>query len=123
MICALPAFWTGIFYDEENLDKLWNLTNQWNKEDILQLYYDVAKNGLKCNFNNQPLHELGKMILDISNSGLKRRGYLNSDGEDESIHLEKLKNIIDLQKTPADVLIDDYNLSKNVISILDQPYY
>jgi glutamate--cysteine ligase len=123
MICALPAFWTGIFYDEENLDKLWNLTNQWNKEDILQLYYDVAKNGLKCHFNNQPLHELGKMILDISNSGLKRRGYLNSDGEDESIHLEKLKNIIDLQKTPADVLIDDYNLSKNVISILDQPYY
>jgi gamma-glutamylcysteine synthetase len=63
------------------------------------------------------------MILDISTSGLKRRGYLNSDGEDESIHLEKLKNIIDLQKTPADVLIDDYNLSKNVISILDQPYY
>ena len=123
MICALPAFWTGIFYDEENLDKLWNLTNQWNKEDILQLYYDVAKNGLKCHFNNQPLHELGKMILDISTSGLKRRGYLNSDGEDESIHLEKLKNIIDLQKTPADVLIDDYNLSKNVISILDQPYY
>jgi gamma-glutamylcysteine synthetase len=63
------------------------------------------------------------MILDISTSGLIRRGYLNSDGEDESIHLEKLKNIIDLQKTPADVLIDDYNLSKNVISILDQPYY
>jgi len=63
------------------------------------------------------------MILDISTSGLNRRGYLNSDGEDESIHLEQLKNIINLQKTPADVLIDQYNDSKNVISILDKPYY
>jgi gamma-glutamylcysteine synthetase len=63
------------------------------------------------------------MILDISTSGLNRRGYLNSDGEDESIHLEQLKNIINLQKTPADFLIDQYNDSKNVISILDKPYY
>lgn len=123
MICALPAFWTGILYDQENLDELWNLTKQWTKADILQLYHDVAKNGLQCHFNNQPLHKLGKMILDISTSGLNRRGYLNSDGKDESIHLEQLKNIINLQKTPADVLIDQYNVSKNVISILDKPYY
>ena len=123
MICALPAFWTGILYDEQNLDELWNLTNEWSKEDILQLYHDVAKNGLQCNFNNQSLHELGKMILDVATSGLKRRGYLNSDGQDESIHLEKLKNIIEEQKTPADVLIDEYSLSKDIINILNKPYY
>ena len=94
-----------------------NITNEWSKEDILQLYQDVAKNGLQCYFNNQALHELGKMILDVSTSGLQRRGYLNSEGQDESIHLKKLKNIIEDQKTPADVLIDEYNLSKDVIGI------
>ena len=41
----------------------------------------------------------------------------------ESIHLEKLKNIIEEQKTPADVLIDEYNLSKDIINILNKPYY
>ena len=123
MICALPAFWTGILYDEQNLDELWEITNEWSKEDILQLYQDVAKNGLQCYFNNQALHELGKMILDVSTSGLQRRGYLNSEGQDESIHLKKLKNIIEDQKTPADVLIDEYNLSKDVIGILNKPYY
>ena len=123
MICALPAFWTGILYDEQNLDELWDLTNGWSKENILQLYHDVAKNGLHCYFNGQALHELGKMILDVSTSGLKRRGYLNSEGQDESIHLEKLKNIIEDQKTPADVLIEEYNLSKDVIGILNKPYY
>ena len=123
MICALPAFWTGILYDEQNIDELWEITNEWSKEDILQLYQDVAKNGLQCYFNNQALHELGKMILDVSTSGLQRRGYLNSEGQDESIHLKKLKNIIEDQKTPADVLIDEYNLSKDVIGILNKPYY
>jgi len=123
MICALPAFWTGILYDEQNLEELWDLTNEWSIEDILQLYQDVAKNGLKCYFNSQNLYELGKMILDVSTSGLKRRGYLNSEGQDESIHLEKLKNIIEDQKTPADVLIDEHNLSKDVIGILNKPYY
>ena len=123
MICALPAFWTGILYDEQNLDELWEITNEWSKEEILQLYQDVAKNGLQCYFNNQALHELGKMILDVSTSGLQRRGYLNSEGQDESIHLKKLKNIIEDQKTPADVLIDEYNLSKDVIGILNKPYY
>lgn len=123
MICALPAFWTGILYDEQNLDELWEITNEWSKEDILQLYQEVAKNGLQCYFNNQALHELGKMILDVSTSGLQRRGYLNSEGQDESIHLKKLKNIIEDQKTPADVLIDEYNLSKDVIGILNKPYY
>ena len=83
----------------------------------------MARNGLQCYFNNQALHELGKMILDVSTNGLQRRGYLNSEGQDESIHLKKLKNIIEDQKTPSDVLIDEYNLSKDVIGILNKPYY
>ena len=38
MICALPAFWTGILYDEENLERLWVETNDWPYDEILNLY-------------------------------------------------------------------------------------
>jgi gamma-glutamylcysteine synthetase len=54
---------------------------------------------------------------------LNRRGYLNSNGQDESIHLDKLKRIIKDQKTPADVLVDEFNQTQNLNSLLNQRYY
>ena len=85
MICALPAFWTGILYDEQNLDELWEITNEWSKRyTTLQ---DVAKNGLQCYFNNQALHELGKMILDVSTRVCKEE-VISILKVDESIHLK-----------------------------------
>jgi glutamate--cysteine ligase len=62
-------------------------------------------------------------LLDIAISGLNRRGYLNSSGQDESIHLDKLKRIIKDQKTPADVLVDEFNQTQNLNSLLNQRYY
>ncbi len=67
--------------------------------------------------------EKGGELLDISTKGLNKRGYLNSFGQDESIHLEKLKNIIKLQKSPADVLIEEFDKTQEINSILNQRYY
>ena len=50
MICALPAFWTGILYDEENLETLWQETHSWPYDEILNLYSNVPKYGLKSEF-------------------------------------------------------------------------
>ena len=33
-VCALPAFWTGILYDEVSLDKVYSLIESWNFNDI-----------------------------------------------------------------------------------------
>lgn len=123
MICALPALWTGILYDEENLDILWQETNDWPHDEILNLYKDVPVYGLQSEFMNKKVYIEAQRLLDISISGLNRRGYLNSNGQDESIHLDKLKSIIKDQKTPADVLIEEFNQSQNLNSLLNQRYY
>ena len=44
--CALPAFWTGILYDQENLDEIWSKINHWNYSEIVNFYQNVRKNGL-----------------------------------------------------------------------------
>ena len=123
MICALPAFWTGILYDEDNLNELWEYTNNWQENDILQLYESVPIQGLNSDFMNEKVYIEGKKLLDISTTGLQRRGYLNSTGQDESVHLEKLKRIISEQKTPADVLIEDFKITNSINSLLKNRYY
>mgnify|MGYP003298433897 FL=1 len=123
MICALPAFWIGILYDDENLDYLWKETSTWQENDILNLYQDVPSEGLNSNFMNLPLYEHGKKLLSLSKKGLEKRGYLNSDGRDESIHLEKLNSIIEQQKNPADLLIEEFKDKKNILSLLNNTYY
>ena len=82
MICALPALWTGILYDEENLDILWQETNDWPHDEILNLYKDVPEYGLQSEFMNKKVYIEAQRLLDISISGLNRRGYLNSNGQD-----------------------------------------
>lgn len=123
MICALPAFWTGILYDEENLETLWQETHSWSYDEILNLYNNVPKYGLQCEFMKKKVYIEAQRLLEIAISGLNRRAYLNSNGQDESIHLDKLKNIIKDQKTPADVLIEEFDLSQNLNSLLNQRYY
>ena len=123
MICALPAFWTGILYDEDNLNELWEYTNNWQENDILQLYESVPIQGLNSDFMNEKVYIEGKKLLDISTTGLQKRGYLNSTGQDESVHLEKLKRIISEQKTPADVLIEDFKITNSINSLLKNRYY
>ena len=123
MICALPAFWTGILYDEENLETLWQETHSWSYDEILNLYNNVPKYGLQCEFMKKKVYIEAQRLLEIAISGLNRRAYLNSNGQDESIHLDKLKNIIKDQKTPADVLIEEFNQSQDLNSLLNQRYY
>ena len=123
MICALPAFWTGILYDEENLERLWVETNDWPHDEILNLYKNIPTHGLQSEFMKKKVYIEAQRLLDIAIAGLNRRGYLNSNGQDESIHLDKLKRIIKDQKTPADVLVDEFNQTQNLNSLLNQRYY
>ena len=37
-VCALPAFWTGILYDEDNLDTVWSKIGHWKFDQICEFY-------------------------------------------------------------------------------------
>ena len=52
-VCALPAFWTGILYDEEILEEIWLMVKGWKFNEIKSFYNDVRKNGLKATAPNK----------------------------------------------------------------------
>ena len=123
MICALPAFWTGLLYDEENLNILWNETHKWNYSDIMDLYKNVSKEGLKSKFQGESIYNYCQYLLKQSSKGLERRAFLNKKNRDEQIHLETLKKIVSSQKTPADILLEETNNGNKILALFDKPYY
>ena len=101
-VCALPAFWTGILYDEEVLDQVAKIIESWNFNDIQNFYRDARVNGLKSNSpNKENLLNFSKKIIDLSSTGLKKRNIENF-GKTEEHFLEPLKKIINSGESPAE---------------------
>ena len=49
-LCAMPAFWVGILYDQAALDAAWDFVKDWSEEERDQLRRDVPKYGLQTKF-------------------------------------------------------------------------
>ncbi len=107
-VCALPAFWTGILYDDEVLNTVWDQVKTWKFSEVENFYEQVREKGLdSVSPNGDSLIIFLKQVLDLSRSGLKRRKIIKNDN-DESIFLEPLYNIIDSGQSPAKFWIDQY---------------
>ncbi len=108
-LCALPAFWVGLLYDEAALETAWQLVKDWTNEEREQLRRDVPKYGLQTPFRDITIQKLAQAVLAISREGLKARGYLNAHGENETVFLQELDQFVRMGKSNADILIDKFN--------------
>jgi glutamate--cysteine ligase len=109
-ICALPAFWVGLLYDDGALDAAWDLVKHWTIEDHHRIRDEVPRLGLKAQGpRGRSLLDLAKTVLDISADGLKARARLNGAGDDERGFLAPLREIVARGKTPAEDLLDLYH--------------
>jgi glutamate--cysteine ligase len=107
-ICALPAFWVGLLYDKTSLDAADQLTRDWTYEEVLHLRNTVPQDGLRAKMRSRDLFEVGREVIDISRAGLKRRARLNDSGQDESIFLAPLDEVIAKRATLADDMLALY---------------
>jgi len=110
--CAGPAFYLGLLYG--NLDEALDVVKGWNVTDILNAYEEVPKIGLNTTLNNKTLQEWGKIFLRLSKTGLKKRSIKNKNGEDESRFLKSIENILMINKTKAEVVIEKFNRNKSL---------
>jgi len=109
-ICALPAFWVGLLYDDQALDAAWDEIKHWTIEDHNRIRSEVPRLGLAAKGpRGRTFQELGRQILDISHAGLSARKRLNGIGEDETGFLGPLREIVESGKVPAQRLLDRYN--------------
>ncbi len=101
-LCALPALWVGLLYDDEALDAAWGLVKDFSREERHALRDGVPKQALKLPFRGASVRELAAEAVKIAAHGLKRRARLNQHGADESIFLEPLVEIVEANQTPAE---------------------
>jgi glutamate--cysteine ligase len=73
-ICALPALWVGIYYDQSSLDAAWDMVKDWTAEERSAMREAVPKLGLKTPFRNTTVQALARHMLTISKAGLRLRG-------------------------------------------------
>jgi glutamate--cysteine ligase len=108
-ICALPALWVGLLYDEDALAAAWDEVKDWSIEQRQLLRDAVPKHGLAAKTpRGESLLALGSRILDLAEAGLNARAMLNSSGDNESGFLDPLREVIASGKTPAERLLDRY---------------
>lgn len=109
-ICALPAFWVGLLYDEGALDAAWDVVKDWTMEEREALRGAVPKLALDAPLpNGGKLHDIAREVLAISRSGLAARARLSSGGDNETGFLETLDEIVASGKVPAQRLLDLYH--------------
>ena len=109
-ICALPAFWVGLLYDQGALDAAWDLVKDWTMEEREALRNAVPKLALDAPLpGGGVLADLAPEVLKIARSGLAARGQLNSAGDNETGFLAPLDEIAARRKVPAQDLLDHYH--------------
>ena len=109
-ICALPAFWVGLLYDDAALDAAWDEVKHWTVEDHHRIREQVPTLALNTRGpRGRSFRELAGRVLDIAHGGLAARQRLNAAGDDETGYLDPLREIVASGKTPAEMLLDRYN--------------
>jgi len=101
-ICALPAFWVGLLYDDTALDAAWDLVRGFTLQERHALRDGVPRHGFKLPFRDGTLRDIARAALAISAEGLARRGCRNIDGHDERVFLEPLIEFAEAGITPAE---------------------
>ncbi len=109
-ICALPAFWVGLLYDDVALDAAWQLVKAWSHADHDRLRAEVPRLALQAaSPNGGTLQDLAKQVLEIADRGLARRARLNRMGDTEQGFLNPLREIAASGLTNADRMLTLYN--------------
>jgi glutamate--cysteine ligase len=109
-ICALPALWVGLLYDQGALDAAWDLVKGWSIEERQTLRDSVPRLGLDAPIaGGRKLRDIAAEVLDIASSGLASRARLNSSGDNETGFLEPLRDVVARGKTPAEDLLALYH--------------
>ena len=109
-ICALPALWVGLLYDDEALDAAHDLVRSWTVAAMEQFRAEVPGLALAARTpDGRTARELAGQVLALAEGGLKRRARLNALGDSEAMFLEPLFEIVESGKTLAERWLDRFH--------------
>lgn len=110
-LCALPALWVGLLYDQASLDAAWELVSGWSLAQHVQLRERVPVHGLRTQISDAAFADVGEValrMLEISRAGLERRHRLDAQGRNEARFLDRLCEMAESRRSRADILLAEY---------------
>ncbi len=110
-LCALPALWVGLLYDQTALDAAWDLCKDWDAETRDNWRVMASVGGLHSEVGGRNMRDLAAEVLEIAEAGLKARAMPGVGGmlPDETHFLNALQETVADGRTPADELMEKYN--------------
>jgi glutamate--cysteine ligase len=114
-LCALPAFWVGLMYDQSALDAAWDLAKGMDAETRQALRIAASEQALDGRVGKYALSDLAREAVAISEQGLKSRAKPGQDGlvPNEVHFLDALKESLETGQTQADELLARYRSDWN----------
>src|SRR6202008_93816 len=79
-VCALPALFAGLLYDQVALDAGWDMVKDWTAEERETLRQAVPKLALATPFRDTNVRALAREMLKIATDGLHRRAATEAGG-------------------------------------------
>ena len=107
-VVALSAFWTGLLYDEVSLEAAYELIEPWSAEERERVRREVPRLGLMTPHDRSNLYDVAAQAVGIAEAGLVRRDRRNAQGQDETIHLAPLEDVIRHARSPADRWLEKF---------------
>ncbi|TCM83494.1 glutamate--cysteine ligase [Rhodovulum steppense] len=110
-LCALPALWVGLTYDQSALDAAWDLVKDWDAETRDAWRVAASVHGLQAEVGGRKMQALAGEVVAIARSGLKARARPGLGGmvQDERHFLHALEDSVETGKAPADELLEHYH--------------
>lgn len=118
-LCALPAFWVGLLYDDTSLEGALEIIKDWTQEERTMLRRQVPSLGLKTPFRDGLLRHVAQDIVTLAKEGLQRRGYK------EAGFLSEIVEVVSTGVTPAEKLLEKYigKWKENVDPVYEELLY
>lgn len=107
-LCALPALWVGLLYDDAAQKATAELAGQLSIADIERLRVEVPRLGLKTPAPGGTVADFARDMVAIAFDGLKSRARAGKTSTDETEYLEPLQATVESGITPADEMLQRF---------------
>ena len=109
-LCALPALWVGLLYDQTAQDAAWDIVKGWDAATREAWRVAASVDALQAEVGGVKMRDLARDVLEIAREGLRARAKPGAGGmiPDERHFLHALEDSVTDGKVPADELIERY---------------
>lgn len=110
LIPSMQAVVKGLVYHEDGEKMMKELTRGWSFTDFATIYHEIAKTGMQSEMHGKKLLDYCKEILKFATANLRSLKVLNENGQDESIHLEPIKDFVFVkEKSPGRYVMENWD--------------